>query len=231
MKKLKPLLFLCLLSVFAACKKDAATPQPFTPEQEEKAVTDSGSYTVNGKTYTLNSVGNFSVTNTDASLKIDSVVDHVNYYISGNKDSVFFARTYGIANYKDEGYMEISFFKKYSKTETHKDGTGLLYKPNDPTDLFKVGKYNFQVDYTRANANNGVAVSIYKNGRSFITRSLAENTTINQESQNASHFEIISLKHLKYGAYLLEAKFNAVVFDGEEKPHQVTNGYIRMTIP
>ena len=115
MKKLKPLLFLCLLSVFAACKKDTATPQPSTPQQEEIAVTDSGSYTVNGKTYVVNSFGNFSVSNTDASLKIDSVVDHVNYYISGNKDSVFFARTYGISNYKDEGYMEISFFKKYSK--------------------------------------------------------------------------------------------------------------------
>lgn len=229
MKNLKPLLFLLLFSLFAACKKDDSKIQPQKPNIEE-AVSDSGSYTINGKTYTLSSSPDFSLTNTDASLKIDSVVDHVNY-ISGNKDSVFFARTYGIINYQDEGYMQVSFFKKYSKAEMHKMGTSLFYLPNDPLDLFKVGKYDFQVDYTRANAHNGVAVSLSKDGASFTNRTLSESTTIKQESQNASHFEITSLKHLKNDAYLLEAKFNTVIFDAEEKPHQVTNGYLRITIP
>jgi hypothetical protein len=125
--------------------------------------------------------------------------------------------------------MEISFFKKYSKKEMNKNPFG-MYVPIDLLDLIHVGKYDFQVDYTRVNANNGVAIDLFGSGQTFSNRSLAEPTKIKQESENGTHFEVTTLKSLKSGGILLEGKFDAVIFDNNEMPQKVTNGYIRMRI-
>ncbi|MDB5150307.1 MAG: hypothetical protein JWQ57_4327 [Mucilaginibacter sp.] len=229
MKNLNLLLLLSLLSLFAACKKDAKTITE-TPEKPDplELATDSGSYTLNGKVYTLQSSGVVKILTTEPNLKVDSV-GKLGNYISGNKDSVFFARSYTLFNTNERTVMEISFFKKYDKKDATKGPLG-FYVPKDPLDLIHLGKYDFQVDYTRVNAHNGVAIDLFGNGQTFSNRSVSEPTQIKQESKNGSHFEVISFKPLKNGGALLEAKFNAVVFDKDEQPQKVTNGYIRMKI-
>jgi hypothetical protein len=230
MKNLKPLLLSLLLSsLLTACTKDKKII-PETPEKPDplELVADSGSYTLNGKVYTLQSSGSMRVLNADPNLKVDSVINRA-AYISGNKDSVFFARTYALTKVKGGGLMEISFFKKYSKKEMNKNPLG-MYVPIDLLDLIHVGKYDFQVDYTRVNANNGVAIDLFGSGQTFSNRSLAEPTQIKQESENGTHFEVTTFKSLKSGGILLEAKFDAVIFDNNEMPQKVTDGYIRMRI-
>lgn len=230
MKNLKPLLLLSLLSLFIACKKDKKiTPEPQEKPDPLELATDSGSYTVNGKTYTVGELSNMRVLNADPHLKIDSIVNH-SFYISGNKDSVFFSRSYTMFNAKEWAGLEVSFFKKYSKKDMNKNSLG-FYVPNNLSDLIHVGKYDFQVDYTRVNAHDGVAIDLNGNGKTFSKLSLAEPTQIKQESENGTHFEIITFKSLKSGGFLLEAKFDAVVFDANEMPQKLTNGYIRMKIP
>jgi hypothetical protein len=229
MKNLKPLLVLSILTLFAACKKDTnIVPETVKPDPLE-LLTDSGSYTLNGKTYTLQSFGIMRILNSDPNLKVDSVVDHVNY-VSGNKDSVFFVRSYTLSNRDDGTVMEFAFFKKYSKTEMKKDGFG-MYIPNNLLDLIHVGKYDFQVDYTRLNAHDGVAIDLHRDGQTFSNKFISETTQIKQADENGSHFEVTNFKLIKSGGALLEAKFDAVIFDSDEKPQKVTNGYIRVHIP
>jgi hypothetical protein len=54
--------------------------------------------------------------------------------------------------------------------------------------------------------------------------------TITQASENGSIFQIMTFKKLSNGNYLLEAKFNATLFDRNEKPVKIDNGYGRITI-
>ncbi len=96
----------------AACKKDFRV-DPITPVKTNPIVfaSDSGSYTIDGKTYVLDTQGGIEIGNTDADRKLDSIVDQNHYYISGRKDSIFFYRTFNLYNSATGGGITISFSK------------------------------------------------------------------------------------------------------------------------
>ncbi len=83
---------------------------------------------------------------------------------------------------------------------------------------------------------NGVAIQIYKKsavGGMLSTYSplpLAQPTTVNKSAQLNATFQVITFKQTDTNQYLLEAKFSATVFDGNETPVNLTNGYVRLSI-
>jgi hypothetical protein len=108
-----------------------------------------------------------------------------------------------------------------------------LLVPKDLTDIFKVGTKNYALDFDRDNKQNGVALSIRHNNISYKTYgsdSFRTPPLLSPDAQKGSKFEVINLKELKSGAYILEAKFNARVFDEFKNSLQLENGYLRLRI-
>lgn len=226
---MKNLIFYCLLIVFffAACKKDIKTP--VSPVKTNPVVfqADSASYTIDGKTYTLDNQGAVEVGNTEADRKLDSVADNNHYYISGNKDSIFFYRTFNLRSSKTGDGMALSFFKKYAAKDMVSQ---LIYYPVNQADLFKTGDYQFGTDFTRENATNGVALAVNGIGQTYSNAILGTPSAISPASENGASFEILNFKQIENDQYLLEAKFNAMIFDSNGPAKQLTNGYVRITV-
>lgn len=228
--KLKPYHLLALL-LFAACKKDNNnnTVKPTTPvttNTQEVTVADSGSYTINGKVYRLNNIAQIQTGNSEADVKLDSVVSYSQYKESSSKDSIYFFHTYDL-NGKGAQGLTLALFKKYSKYDMNKQ---FVYMPNNLTDIFTPGNYVFAVDYMRENATNGVAIQIAGIGSTYSTNPLVVPTTITADKEKNAHFEITKLTHVTGNQYILEAKFDATLFDDDENPTNVDNGYIRLNI-
>ncbi len=214
------LLFFCL---FAACKKDAKTNIIPIKVNHPALLTDSVSFSIAGKTYALNTVTGSAIGDGQANVKVDSSIYYA--HISSDKDSVFFWRSYKIEN--DTSTAQVSFFKKYSKTDL---SAGILNIPVSVTDLFLPGNYPFAVDYTRENAHNGVAIAVNGIGQSYSTKDVLTPVGIKQASENGSALTITSLTKMPNGLYLVEAKFNAILFDSNENPIKLEDGYLRLNL-
>lgn len=223
-----------LILFLAACKKDVKTA-PITvtkPTSEAVFPPDSVSYTIDGKNHVLNNAGGVTTGNTDANRKVDSVIDGTHFYISGNKDSVFFYRTFDFTNAGGSPNFNIAFFKKFAAKDML--SAGILY-PADQTSIFEPGNYQYGTDYTRENATNGVALTVNGIGQTYSNLTLGFPTTITAASESGAHFQVLSFKKLSddtfTAQYLIEAKFDASLFadDGITK-QQLTNGYIRMVV-
>lgn len=225
----KPILY-CILAIcfFAACKKDVKV-NPVTPVKTAEVLfpSDSISYTVDGKTYILNNAAGVTTGNTEADRK-DSVADLNHYYISGSKDSVFFYRTF---NFSGPGSgLGISFFRKYAVKDMV---SGVINYPTSQDDLFKPGNYPYGTDFNRENATNGVALAINGIGQTYSDQTLGIPVPITSASESNAHFQVLSFKLVsdQYpGQYVLEAKFDATLFDNSGATKQLSNGYIRMIV-
>jgi hypothetical protein len=227
---MKNLILYCLIPIlfFAACKKDIRV-NPITPIKTNAIVlaSDSGSYTIDGKTYALDTQGGIEIGNTDADRKLDSIIDQNHYYISGRKDSIFFYRTFNLYNSQSKQSIDISFFKKYAVKNMI---PAPIYYPQSQADLFQAGSYQYGTDYTRENATNGVALAVNGIGQTYSNNILGMPSTVPAKAENNASFEITSFKKVDGSQYLLEAKFNVVIFDDSGTAKQVKDGYVRLNI-
>ena len=221
------------LCLFAACKKDNTTLSSEVSQPDPLlSLKDSCSFQVEGESYFFTNPHVIGMRNAEANRnKLDSVVKGVKYY-SGDKDSVAFSRYYGFFN-RDSGFgFKIHFIKKYNKKEMGLNAFNILM-PENKLDLFQPGNYGYAVDYEKEDATNGIAVEFSEGGifYSYSRVAAGRPTVITSESQQYSKFEIIRLVKLTNGTYLLEAKFNVIVFDYTEKVKKnIENGYLRLIL-
>ena len=214
------------LLFFAACKKDNPITEPPAIEKEDplEYAKDSISYSIDGITYKLSDFSSFSgASNRQPYSKVDSIVNN-GYYISGIKDSVLYSRIYGI--YTDGQKVDVIFIKTYSKASMVQS---VILRPKDVMDLFTVGTRNYALDYGRDNIQNGVAISLYGGFNTFSSQSF-RTPLLSPDAQKNSKFEIISLKKLKSGTSILEAKFNATVYNEKNVSKKLENGYLRLVM-
>ncbi|MDQ0969434.1 hypothetical protein QFZ20_004837 [Flavobacterium sp. W4I14] len=216
------------LFFFAACKKDDPIIKPPVVIEKEDPLEyahDSISYSIDGITYKLSKYSSFySASNRQPYSKVDSIVDN-GYYISGIKDSVLYSRKYGM--YNDEQKVDVIFIKTYNKASMLQS---LILRPKNIMDLFIVGQRNYALDYGRDNIQNGVAISISDGFKTYGSESFRTPPQLSADAQNNSKFEITSLKKLKSGTYILEAKFNATVYNEKNVSKKLENGYLRLVM-
>lgn len=232
MKYLTLLYLLAGACLFASCKKDSQlTPTKVAKPDPETLLTDSASFSINGQSYVFDSLYGMKVQNIDANRKVDSIVNYA-YYISGkNKDSILFLRSYDMSGSSNNKFLSLTIFKKYHTNQLQiPSALTTVLTPKDPFDLVKPGAYIFATDYMRENAHNGVAIDITNTESSYSSHTLGTPTTITQDKEQDAKFQLTTFKQLKSGKYLLEATFNATVFDKAETPAKVENGYIRLIL-
>jgi len=215
------------LFCLSACKKDkSAVGPPVEKIDKTEMVLDSTSYVLDGKLYTEAKYSSgWRVENLQSNAKVDSIINHA-YYISGDKDSVMYAKTF---TFYDSGpIINFVFIKKFNKRELI---NGFLHQPNDLKGFYSVGARNYAFDYGRDNTQNGIAISI--NNPTFKTYgsdSFGAPPTLNADAHKNSKFEIISLKKSKSGIYTLEAKFNTTLFNDNNESKAITNGYLKINL-
>jgi hypothetical protein len=221
---MKNLIYLLLLSfAFIGCKKDSKkTITPTLPAYKG----DLASFTINGNLFSSDNQYQVQVGNDPTNVKLDSINKQNAYFYSGVKDSLLFSKQYGFSN------ISVAFIKKYASKNLY-DPKNILFVPENTLELFTTGKRNYATDFKRQNKQEGVAIEAYVNGSflySYSTLLLRYPSTIAANAQNNSTFEITNLQKLDDGNYMLEAKFNATLFDKDEKPTKIENGYIRMRV-
>lgn len=230
--KLKKTLWIALsLLLFAACKKNSPLPDPIVEKPDPlEFAGDSASYMIDGKLSIVNKVNSGGGLNLQPNSKVDSIVNGNHYYISGDKDSVLYGRRYDIHDSEYDNTISFFFLKKYHKNAM--EGNGFL-RPKNVIDLYSVGKYNYTLDFNRDNSQNGIALEVGQQNSGYKTYgsdSFREPQVLKPDAQSQSTFEITNLKRLKSGGYILEAKFNAVIFDGDYKRRKIENGYVRLKL-
>ena len=222
-------LLLPAITVFllTACKKDKLQAEKPVPNEEAalEYAKDSVAYTIDGVAYSQSKYSSFyKASNHQPHSKIDSIVNN-SYYISGRTDSVLYSRSFLI--YNETRNFEITFIKTYSKESMVKT---FLWKPKDIMDLYAAGSRTFVLDYERDNIQNGVAFKFFDGFRTYGSESFAAPPQLNPDAQKDSKFEITSLKKLSSGTYILEAKFNASLFNDKSDRKKIENGYLRLVI-
>ena len=223
------------LFFFAACKKnDPVTEPPIEkPVQDPlELLNDSASFTIDDQKIVLTTIASRGISNGKANKKLDSVVKNVEY-ISEDKNLFMFGRFFKLSN-ENRNAITVTFLKKYNKYEIEKNQNTTLLVPNNKLDLLSTGERKFALDFTRDNAQDGIAIELegsYSGLQTFGYSSLAYHSALNPELQKDSKFEIISLQKLKSGRYLLEAKFNASVYHGDgSNIKKIENGYLRLKL-
>lgn len=223
-----------LFSAFASCKKDnnqeTISTKPLVPVIA--AVSDSVSYTIDGKTYTAGGMDINYLTSggEDANRKLvypDSTNKHV-YSLIGPPDSVMYFQKSTI--FSNNANIRVFFLKKFIKQKQ-----GLYWMPglNDELKLFTVGKHPLAEDFEWKNSQNGIAIDVSANDKAYSSYNAYNgiNTVmIPPGFQKNSSFEIISFTQTRsgHGGYNLEARFNAVVFDAAGQQKKLDNGYLRL---
>lgn len=229
--KFKYLIALSLgLLFFAACKKENQ-PTVEKPDSLE-LLGDSASYTIDGKVVSVNKTNTFGTFNMQTNIKLDTV-DQYNQYVSGNKDSVMYGQEYSIHDSTLNNYITIVFAKKFNKNNMNSKINAFSRTPKNMLEMFYLGQHPYAVDLYNRNTQNGIAFSFdfeQKPLKSTGPKIFGLPTTIKDDAQKNSKFEVTKLTKLKSGAYLLEAKFELLAFDQKEKPKNVTNGYLRLRL-
>ncbi|RYE33729.1 MAG: hypothetical protein EOP42_08020 [Sphingobacteriaceae bacterium] len=227
--KIRNLLGLAIaLLCFSACKKEEqSVKQPIAIDKEDplEYSHDSISYNINGITYNTSKFSSFyAAGNSQPYSKVDSIVK-TNIYISGIKDSVLYSRNYGI--YNDQRKVDVIFIKTYNKASMVQS---LILTPKNIIDLFTVGSRNYAIDFGRENIQNGIALNISDGFKTYGSESFSKPPQLSADAQKYSKFEITSLRKLKSGTYIVEAKFNATVFNEKNESKRLENGYLRLVL-
>ena len=107
---------------------------------------------------------------------------------------------------------------------------GLVLMPKNVIDLFTAGSRHYAIDYGRDNIQNGIALSISDGFKTYGSDSFRTSPQLSPDAQKYSKFEITSLRKLKSGTYILEAKFDVLVFNEKNESKKLQNGYLRLVI-
>lgn len=234
MKTKKLLAGLALALFFFSCKKEDPIIEAPVIEKTDllSLMSDSAAYTIDGKLIVVNKVNSFGSFNLQPNSKIDSIVNHSNY-ISGDKDSIMFGQRYDIHDLDYHNDISVVFAKKFNKKNMISNNSIWSNTPKNYLEMFYTGNYPYAVDLYNENTQDGVAIFVRNNSQSYKTSGpdfFGQATTIKKDAQKNSKFEVIKLTKLKTGSYMLEAKFSATIFDREEKPKKIENGYLRLKL-
>lgn len=231
MKSQKMLGIALSLLLLAACKKNTPLPDPVVEKPDPlEFAGDSASYMIGGKLSIVNKVNSGTALNLQPNSKVDSIVNGSIYYASGDKDSVLYGRRYDIHDNEYDNMISFFFLKKYHKNAMEYQ---FILRPKHELDLYMVGKYNYALDFNRDNSQNGVALELRNqkvNYQTYGSDSFRTPQVLKPDAQSQSTFEVTNIKKLKSGSYILEAKFNATIFDRDFKPKKIENGYLRLRL-
>ncbi len=237
MKFLHLLPAIVITAFIFSCKKDNASPvvkSVITPATIAY-VTDSCTYTIEGKRYTCDSYVSFG--RGDAGAHLDS--NHHWHSDSTQYHTEFILIKKEDGNKTDDGYIDITFIKNYSKNQLTKTWPINIAGPESENELYKKGYYKYALDYKRFNTQSGIAIDVINrlDGSStaehcitYIDAPAFSPTKIGANSQDNSKFEIVSFSALPDGSHLMEARFEANVFNPQELVKRLENGYIRIHV-
>ena len=238
------LFFVCavLFVSFISCKRDYKETIIQPQQKDITKITDSISYTLNGVTYACNTISGEGGGNAGTHL------DTSNGGWKWNTDTLLYWRTYdygasGSFTGGNAGWLNIKFVKKFAKAQLTGPFIGILTPVSDTLLYYPKGEYPYAVDFERFNSQNGIVLELLGTvSGSNATERMSTNseksarwpTTITNESQKDSKFEIINVAYVPaykgwWNCHLIEAKFSANVFDRNETPHHV-DGYIRIHV-
>jgi hypothetical protein len=241
MKKKLLLLPLLVVLLATACKKDEVFVEPEIPELEIKYSGDSTSFTIAGKHYTNEPVnprlsGGYS--NRGTNIKRSATGGDWAWYVGGEywvgaSDSVQYS-SFSKTNLKnDEGSVTFEFAKVYPRNAMLYIGG--FYLPRTGENYYETGDYEYAVDFGREGKNEGVAIaiSLKKSGllTSYSQYLLNKKSSLTADSHLNSRFKIVKITEEKATDYIiLEAKFEADLFDEKEVSIKVTHGYVRLRV-
>jgi hypothetical protein len=243
---MKTKLYLCLLGalcLFTACKKDEQSKtSTTTTTTTAPLVKDSIFFTINGKNYFANTVFNGSQVVSSAN-NVETFVNQ-QYLFSDSKDTVLAINNFLLSYNSDATTnaaptIQFSFFKKFNIAEFHQKGILFSFLPMaDQATMYAPGTYIFATDFMRRSNTSGVAIGISGVGATYSTKLLGQPSAITQSLENNSSFVVTSLTKVKntdtddssYAQYILTGTFTATVFDANEQPMALTNGYIKIHV-
>lgn len=242
MKKLHLLLPLAAVLLASSCKKKDDVSAPESPEVITKSAfrPDSTSFTIDGKRYTnalINPSASRAYGNRGVNLQLSTTpgdwsIGVGNNYWVGDPDSVqYYSSTK--TSLEKSGSAVFSFIKKYRRANALKLGN--MYLPNTGSEFFTLGDTPYAVDFERGGRDEGVAIELLVNNEKLTTYSQVEiydKSKLTAESQKTSKFKILKIEEIKGTNFIvLEASFEATVFDKNEHPVKVTDGFFRITTP
>jgi hypothetical protein len=241
MKNIYILLPLLIVLLISACKKNEVIVEPEIPELEIKYPGDSISFTIAGKHYTNEPVnprltGGYS--NRGTNIKRSAIDGDWAWYLGGEywvgaSDSVQYS-SFSKTNLKnDEGNVTFEFAKVYPRNAMLYIGG--FYLPRTEENYYKIGDYKYAVDFGREGKNEGVAIaiSLKKSGllTSYSQYLLNKKSRLTADSHLNSRFKIVNITEEKATDYIiLEAEFEADLFDEKEVSIKVTHGYVRLRV-
>lgn len=239
MKKLHLILPVALALLASSCKKDNAVTIPELVAPKKHFAADSSSFTINGKSYSSGPSGSSSrgAGNKGTNMKLstkdgDWSISNGHHYWVGALDSVQFYKFY--ENYLDNanGAITFSFIKNYKRTSLDKNG--FLYAPKLATDVITLGDQNYALDFEREGKEEGIAISLSLNGQTLTSYSpllIRIPSSLGRESQRDSKFKVLKIEEVKNTDLMrIEAVFEANLFDENEKPVKITDGFLRLTV-
>lgn len=219
------------MCMFTSCKKQELDYTETPPDQQENLIVlkDSASYTIDGKVYTCDNFDSFGKGNVKANL--DSVTG---YWAT---DTIMYYSEFSLDKHRDEdrsddGYIRAIFIKKYEKSQlVSSPSIPAILHPKNIVDHYAIGPYHYAQDFEKYNRQNGVNLILRKVKGSEIEMLYTQlpNRIIADSNHNVS-FEITRFDAIGDGSYLLEAKFDAIMFDVNGTSSRVENGYIRYRV-
>jgi len=228
-------LLMCL-----SCQKDTSQ-LPSKEETDKSPIRDSISFALDGITYSSNMISGWGVGNRQVNIKSysDSIPDRSPAYITGGlwwygeKDSVIFDQSYSF-RHDNFSKIEITFGKKYHINELDKESPTVGIPLKKET-ILKEGKGTFATDYGLENTTDGFVMEIHplSTGETFTTYIPAFSplirSSLTNDLQDNSTFEITKIERITDDIYLVEAKFEVNVYTEKEKQSRITDGFVRFT--
>jgi hypothetical protein len=220
----------CLIS--CTKKNDDLTNLP-DPQPNISSIADSCSYTINGNQFICDKPNSDGRANA-----------HANFNLTTNSwdaDTLQYRTMFGFYKMsnpaaQNDGSIIIHFIKKYPKNLLIKPILGIMAPVTD-TPLYVKGFRNYAVDFDRFNSQNGIAMEVInRTGSSaeilmtYIYASPFSASTLNNDCQSNSQFEIINVYKGPDGRRIIEAKFTANLFDKYENLKRLENGYMRIHV-
>lgn len=219
-------------------RKNESSQQIVEPSVDVTKLTDSCSYTIDGVTYTCDRP--YSNGRGSAGANLDTSNGGWKWDADTLLYSAFYQIGYSsIPNSTQGGNLKITLVKKFGKNQLKPSAGIWVFRPVSDTLLYyPKGQRLYAVDYDRFNSQNGVVLQVMGNTgnmRTYSYKPVSVSTAISNGSQKDSKFEITNVYWVPASdgwldRHILEAKFTATVFDNDERPHRLENGYLRLHV-
>lgn len=238
MKKLQLILPVALVLLASSCKKNNGITIPEPEVTKKHFATDSTSFIINGKRYISGSNASASrgASNRGTNMKLsktngDWSISNGNDYWVGAIDSVQYIKFYETSLDENFGSIKFSFIKNYKRTSLVKNT--LLYAPKIETEVITLGDQNYALDYEREGKDEGIAITLSIKTQNFTSYSplfIRIPSSLGVESHRDSKFKILKIEDVKGTDFMrIEAVFEGNLFDENEKPVKITDGFLRLT--